>query len=219
MNRPGVRIAAALTAVLMLLAMTGCGSKDKTPEYPGMELIDLSELDLLAAEDDTIKYQVVRDEWIPGTDGSGAMVMMYADTMETEHPVNLAANFVGYSGEALEEEFANELVAELCSEPWMELQFSEMRTLAGEPILYAEAAFQYTDEIINEMLEDGKLTEESLAAAGGRETLLQAKADMIMICTVVDEYGVVYCGSYYEEDQKQIVIDGLNVMIQTTSRK
>lgn len=213
------RIAAALFVLLMLLPMTGCGNQDTTPDYPVMELVDYSGLDLIVAEDDAIQYEVDQDKWIPGTNDAGTMLALYAETEGTDNQISVTANVAGYFGETLDQNFADEITAGLDNEPTLTLQLGEMRTLGGEPILYTEVLSQYTEESIDGMLESGQFTEEGLAAAGGREALLQVRVEMVMIYKVVDEELVIYCGSFSDESQKQDVLDALNVMIQTTELK
>ena len=60
-------------------------------------------------------------------------------------------------------------------------------------------------------------TEESLEQAGGRETILAIPdSHSIVVYGILDGNLVIYGGTYYEDAQKQEVLDAINIMLQTT---
>ena len=53
-----------LAAGLMLLALAGCGASDnQAAEYPAMEPLDISKMELATVENGTAKYQYDADVW------------------------------------------------------------------------------------------------------------------------------------------------------------
>lgn len=217
------RILSGVLTLLLLFSVSACGSSSPSPsapEYPVMELVDISNMELYTNEDDSIKYQVPADKWIPGTLDNGALVAMYADTYGTNEQINITVSLSGYYGEyPLTEEYMREVYTMVENEMFMPTSHREMRSFNGSPLSYSEMTIQYTDESLDKMIEYGALTQEELDAWGGREVLLNLPAArMIMIYAVVDDHLVLYCG-YFDENTKQEVLDAINVSIQTTEIK
>lgn len=87
----------------------------------------------------------------------------------------------------------------------------------GAPAIYTESVMKYTDEYIDLMLETGAITQQFLDENGGREVLLSIpETAQIYFYTVKDGNLYTYIGTYYNEEQKQIVMDTINIMAQTT---
>ena len=96
----------------------------------------------------------------------------------------------------------------------------EMRSFNGTPIVYLETTTVFTDAVIDKMVETEQWTEEMVEEAGGREAVLAIPdSRAIVVYGVAEGQLVVYGGTYYTEDQKQMVADAVNVMLQTTEIK
>ena len=62
-----------------------------------------------------------------------------------------------------------------------------------------------------------RYNQESLEQAGGRETILAIPdSHSIVVYGILDGNLVIYGGTYYEDAQKQEVLDAINIMLQTT---
>ena len=93
----------------------------------------------------------------------------------------------------------------------------ELRSFDGNPVIYMENSFTFNDEVIDQMIENELWTEESLEQAGGRETILAIPdSHSIVVYGILDGNLVIYGGTYYEDAQKQEVLDAINIMLQTT---
>ena len=65
-----------LEAGLVLLALAGCGTSDnQAAEYPAMEPLDISKMELATVENGTAKYQYDADVWT--TEGEGVICKGY----------------------------------------------------------------------------------------------------------------------------------------------
>ena len=93
----------------------------------------------------------------------------------------------------------------------------ELRSFDGNPVIYMENSYTFNDEVIDQMIENELWTEESLEQAGGRETILAIPdSHSIVVYGILDGNLVIYGGTYYEDAQKQEVLDAINIMLQTT---
>ena len=212
-----------MTVCLLLGSLVGCGGSEPVEEaanYPALELVDISNMELAAGENETIRYQFPADTWAAGTDGMGTPVVLLKETVNGEYRVNISGKNVGYYGERLEEEFCEEMLEGMKNEPGYEVISAGFRSVNGEPVYYMETTYQFNDEIIDASLASGEWTEEGLEAAGGREVFLETPAvNIVHFHGIVDENCVVYAGAYFDESYKQQVIDTIGVMYQTTEIK
>ena len=80
-----------------------------------------------------------------------------------------------------------------------------------------ENSFTFNDAVIDQMIENELWTEESWEQAGGRETILAIPdSHSVVVYGILDGNLVIYGGTYYEDAQKQEVLDAINIMLQTT---
>lgn len=76
-----------LAAGLMLLALAGCGTSDnQAAEYPAMEPLDISKMELATVENGTAKYQYDADVWTTEGEVVNSLVLYARDTVGTEKP-------------------------------------------------------------------------------------------------------------------------------------
>ena len=165
-----------LAAGLMLLALAGCGTSDnQAAEYPAMEPLDISKMELATVENGTAKYQYDADVWTTEGEVVNSLVLYARDTVGTEKPVAINVQIAGERKKALDE------------------------------------------DLMNQVMENELWTEESLEQAGGRETILAIPdSHSIVVYGILDGNLVIYGGTYYEDAQKQEVLDAINIMLQTT---
>ena len=99
----------------------------------------------------------------------------------------------------------------------------ELQTIQDETVIYMESMEQYTEEVIDNMLAAGSLTEETIEAVGGREAMLAfAPTPKISIFAYVEGELFSFSGSYEMEDGnegRQALLDCLTLMITTAEKK
>jgi len=213
-----------LALCLSMSILAGCGndaSKDVEPvDYPVLEVVKLDEMELKTAEDGDMKYQYDSTVWAQDEAVFNSLVVYQKDTMETELPVSLNAQMAGKFKGNLTEEFMQESLDMLEKNASITVDACEMRSFNGAPIVYLETTTVFTDVVIDKMIETEQWTEEMVEEAGGREAVLAIPdSRAIVVYGVAEGQLVVYGGTYYTEDQKQMVADAVNVMLQTTEIK
>lgn len=203
--------------LLIAVILTGCGGSNSTEQYPEMEAVDISTMELMNIEYDGLRCQVPADSWMEGVEMAGNTVALWVDTAYDEQQVSIRADVVGYYDEPISQEFMDEVVAGFNEDLTMTVTTSEMRSFLNAPIFYSEMSIEFTEEVIDNLIEQGYWTEEELEPVGGREYYMSIpKTNTIMVYAVVDDNMVTYGGSFYDEAQKQVVLDTINIMIQTT---
>lgn len=213
-----------LALCLSMSILAGCGndaSKDVEPvDYPVLEAVKLDEMELKTAEGGDMKYQYDSTVWAQDEAVFNSLVVYQKDTMETELPVSLNAQMAGKFKGNLTEEFMQESLDMLEKNASITVDACEMRSFNGTPIVCLETTTVFTDAVIDKMIETEQWTEEMVEEAGGREAVLAIPdSRAIVVYGVAEGQLVVYGGTYYTEDQKQMVADAVNVMLQTTEIK
>jgi len=213
-----------LALCLSMSILAGCGndaSKDVEPvDYPVLEAVKLDEMELKTAEDGDMKYQYDSTVWAQDEAVFNSLVVYQKDTMETELPVSLNAQMAGKFKGNLTEEFMQESLDMLGKNASITVDACEMRSFNGTPIVCLETTTVFTDAVIDKMIETEQWTEEMVEEAGGREAVLAIPdSRAIVVYGVAEGQLIVYGGTYYTEDQKQMVADAVNVMLQTTEIK
>lgn len=103
-----------LAAGLMLLALAGCGASDnQAAEYPAMEPLDISKMELATVENGTAKYQYDADVWTTEGEVVNSLVLYARDTVGTEKPVAINVQIAGERKKALDEDLMNQVLEQL----------------------------------------------------------------------------------------------------------
>lgn len=237
------RLSTLFLSLLMLLSLVACGDKDEaeTPppasdpvaeentapeedeiEYdeegrPIMEALYIENVIRTQIDDGKISYYIPAGSWVKGTDSKGETVVLFRDTAQQAQQVSAQAKLVGMVEGELDESFMEEIVDSLDNDLSLTVTTSEMRSFLGEPIFYSEMSIEFTDKVLDRLVESGIWTEEKIEENGGREAYKKIpKTNTIMIYAIVDGHLVTYGGSYYDDAQKKIVLNAINVMLQTT---
>ncbi len=230
MNHLKNRLLVCILALLTVFSLTGCGGEENTvldeppvaegsdeTALPIMEAIDISNIVRAEISDEEIRYQIPAGSWIEGVDSSGKTVVLFRETADSTQQVSAQASLVGFYGSQLDQAFMDEVVKALNDDLSLTVTTSEMRIYLGAPIFYSEMSVEFTDEVIDKLLEQGIWTQEELDANGGREFYTSIpKTNTIMIYAEVDGYMVTYGGSYYDDAQKRIALNAIEIMLQTT---
>lgn len=209
-----IRKKICLAAAFILVLLTGCANE--ADSYPVMEPIDSSTVALEHAEYDTLKLSFPADGWTI-IDGE-FLAITYDETSGTDSDVNITTQVVGKFPGKLSNKYRDNLAKAMEKNPgYLTLELMEVRSLHGAPVIYCEATAAFTEEGLDALLKAKAITEENIEAMGGREALLSIPPSyQVTMYAVIDKQLVIYTGTYYEEAQKQPVIDALTVMITTS---
>lgn len=216
----------ALTLVSVLLA--GCGGdggdakEDTYSEYPVIEAADYSGMELDTVSNDKLSYSYPAGQW--EFIWEDPLQIAQTETMGTGKTVNINMNLEaqGQKGDGWMDDVMDQLSPENFEEQGdsMDIRAMEIRTLNGEPVVYMEVVTKITDEMLDMMIDSGVYTEEMLEDLGGREALLAIPpTTQIAIYTVKDGTLFSCTGTYFGEEQKQVVLDTMAVMIATVEEK
>ncbi len=97
-----------------------------------------------------------------------------------------------------------------------EVNVNEMKMLGETEIAYIENVTVMNDVMIDLLIEQGVLTEEQIELAGGREAIKAIPpTNQVMMTQVIDELAYTFVGTYYNEADKEVVIDALTLAMQT----
>lgn len=207
-----------LALILVPVLLTGCG----TPNYPVLETADASAVTLDTIENSVIRYSYPSKDWFQI--GDLPLQIAYTDTWNTGYNVNINVGLASTAkiGRKLTEKDMDSLLSEMVAVggvDFVTVDVSEMRLYDGEPVIYVEQSTKITDEALDLMIAEGVYTEEMIDAIGGREVVLaMPTASQIAIYAVVDGYCYVCVGSYYEESQKQMLLDAMTIVLSTMER-
>ena len=197
----------------------GQDSDDEEKNYPVIVTADYSDVTLETVGNSQFTCSYPVDGWMAA---EGNPVQIYwEDTIGSGQAVNITMSLA--STAKAPDSWIEDMLAQL-EDGALEgfaitVESIEPRLLSGEPVVYAELVTQITDEMIDLMIEQGVYTEEQIENAGGREVLLSIPpTTQISITAVKDGYAYTCTGTYYDQEQKQMVLDTMAIVIDTVKR-
>ncbi len=104
--------------------------------------------------------------------------------------------------------------------PGLIVDLCEVRKIDDEEIIYTELHTKLTDEIIDLLIQEGRITEELLEQVGGREVLKSTpETKQIMMVVEQDEKAVTITGSYQNDSEQEPVLKAMKTLLQTIDIK
>lgn len=185
--------------------------------YPVEKEVDLGILSLKSVKSEDFQIQYPADQWEAASE-TDPLTVFYIPSETTGQVVNVNVQKVAEYNEELSENDLEDIKSSIKDKGlFISVDTAELRQLDGETICYIEMSTEYNDELIDYMIEQGMTTEEDIEAAGGRDAIRSLPTCMqISISIPRNGYVYTYTGSYYDKAQKDIVLDCMKVMIQTT---
>ena len=211
---------AALIPALMLTLLCGCGAGGTEPaaNYPELAASDISTMNLTEVSNDKMKMDYPADEWL-ADQGSETLIIYYQATADSGQTVNINAQKLSEYSEKITEKDMNDVVESIKSQfSYLTVNDAGMRMLCGEPVIYMEGVMQLTDQAIDDMLKEGIWTQEFIDSYGGREAILAIPAtEQMYLYTVNNGWLYLFVGTYYQADQKDMVLSTMTVLAQTAA--
>lgn len=198
------------------------GSDDNAENYPVIEAVDYSDMELETISNSQMSYSFPAGEWEKILDNP--LQIAWTETITTGQAVNISVilaspskmpkNWIEDALEDLQEQFPESYGDSIT------IESIGVRTINGEKVIYSEVVTKINDEMIDLLIDQGVYTEAQIEASGGREVLLAIPpTTQIAIYAEKDGYVYVCTGTYYEEAQKQMVLDTMTIMIGTMEKK
>lgn len=193
-------------------------------DYPALAAVPLDGLDLEEGGSDSLSAQFPAGKWVFDLSMAGVDFMIYdVETLESEgNTININVIIAGDYNVELTQADLDGLVKEIgtMSASGMEIQSAEMRSLDGEPVIYMETVTRITEEMLELTIESGGLTEEQVEAMGGREALLSVPPTyQIQLYGIVEGKMLVLTGSYYDEADKDRLLETMTIVLETADVK
>lgn len=208
------RAVAALLAACLCLMLCGCGGE----KYPSMRCVDISDLSLSKVSNSVMSLRYPDELWY-GVDDREPLTIYYRSTMGTDRVVNINADKLFECRTAPTERDMNDIVDGLKEmyASTIDIKSAELRDLNGSTVIYMESTLRFTDDMIDDWLESGRLTQADLDAMGGREVLLALPpTEQMFLYLMKDGWLYLYTGTYFEEKYYDMVLDTITVLAQTT---
>ena len=208
-----------LTAILLILvlALSIFACSDDKSNFPTINVTDRTNEELAYVKDDTMKTGFPAAEWT-GYDYTYPLTVMYNPTIDVQGgAVNINVQNITECKLPLDEEALSSFKDAIEQNAgYADISVFELRTLNDENVIYLEMVTTITDEVIDQLIKNGVFTEDQLNAIGGRDVLKQTPpTNQVSLYAVVNERLCLYTGTYYKEEQKQVILDTINVMIST----
>lgn len=204
--RTGKRFLILGLVLVLLFAATGCGGQAKDPT--ALVPPKTAETATAALREAAFPYDPAL--WTADT-AAEPCVFYHIPSMETGQ----GANFTFAVGDPYTSPLNRTMLdafAEACrqSSTFLTVELAELRTVEGAPAMYLETTVTYTAEAIDSALAQGLLTEELLESAGGREAFLNTPPiHQLMVCPTAENFLCIFTGTYFDEEQKQDVLDAI----------
>lgn len=200
----------------------GQNSDDDAENYPVIKTADYSDVALETAENGQIRCSYPADEWIAWE--SDPIQIFCLETLESDQAVNITMSLASTVKAPDNYDWIEDMLSQLEGGALdgfaITIESIEPRLLNGETVVYAEMVTEITDEMIDLLVEQGIYTEEDIESVGGREVLL-AVPPTTQISITAKQGGYLYTctGTYYDQAQKQMVLDTMAIVIGTVERQ
>lgn len=212
MKKNKIILLLALT-LAFALAFSGCGGPqvpaDDLPVIatPNVDPSTLERVNVFYAE-----FPADTTTWVLD-DSTEPYVLYYADSLMSDRACNFSVNIGQPFDHSIDQEVLDAFVESYTTaNVFITENLSELRLLNGQPVIYTESSLHYTDETIDYALENGIITEELMESLGGREFFLNTPPmDQVTICPVIDGYLCVFTGTYFDQEQKQAILDAIAI--------
>lgn len=213
-----------IALALVILTLASCGKNDdnsRTDAYPALTVNALTG-DTATAETGNLRITYLKNDWT-FNEGFEPFTLYYTDDIGNGSGAkNINVQNLGAMLRSLSEKDLEDLNKSLESQNmgFVSIKVSELRSLDGKTVMYIEAVTEITDEAIDILIKDGTFTEDDIQAIGGREALKSLPSpSQFMVYAVVDKTLCLYTASYYDDADKQFMLDTVSFLIGNTEIK
>lgn len=188
-------------------------------DYSIIDIPDKSNMNLVTANIGNAEFLYDTNTWTIDT-STKPYTFYYNDSIGNGMSANFNAQLGGEFNYKLNDKLLKEIEnGHLAKNPFIDVTFSELRTLNGELVAYVENTLTYTNEAIDQGIESGVVTEEMINASGGRDVFLNLPPmSQLTIFPVVDGHLWVFSGAYFNEEQKEEMIDAIAIAIESLDK-
>lgn len=193
---------------------------DDEKNYPVIETADYSGVALETAGNSQFSCSYPADGWIAVEDNP--LQIFWSETVGSGQAVNITMSLA--STAKAPDNWLEDMLSQFQDGALegfdITIESIEPRLLNGEAVVYAEIVTQITDEMIDLMIEQGVYTEEEIESIGGREVLLAIPpTKQISVTAKQGDYAYTCTGTYYNQEQKQLVLDAMAIVVGTVERQ
>lgn len=215
-------IASILALTALTSAMVGCssGKSDVNSALPA----NYSELKKVDTEYfgettyDGIKIVYNTHNWVETDLGYNTFTLFKRDEMSGDNVANITfANSDSIPSGMTINQYLSELKSSLgdLSTTGTTIYNEQIMKLDGFEVAYLENTIEITDAMLDSMIELGIFTEEMIELSGGRDVITSIEpTKQVSIGRIVGEKAYTFTGTYYNNDSKQDVIDGIVAILQ-----
>ena len=188
-------------------------------DYPVIDIPDKNNMNLVTANIGNAEFLYDTNTWTIDT-STKPYTFYYNDSIDNGMVANFNAQLGGEFNYKLNDKLLKEIEkGHLSKNPFIDVTFSELRALNGELVAYVENTLTYTNEAIDQGIESGVVTEEMINASGGRDVFLNLPPmSQLTIFPVVDGHLWVFSGAYFNEEQKEEMIDAIAIAIESLDK-
>ena len=190
---------------------------EETIDYPALEVSDLSSMNLVSAENETLRISYPEELFTYSADSELFTLLLNEDPSVNIQVIKDVPLPNGLDKETFDSLFASAMETVENSD-LLTIEVSELRQLNEQPVFYLEYCVIIDDHVLDALLANGSLTQVMIDQAGGREIVkgLLPPIRTVQIGAVVDDYLTVYTGGYSDESHKQTLIDAMAVLFANT---
>ena len=203
-----------LAALLCLGLLAGCGSEPAT-DYPELAAADVSAYELASAQNADLKVSFPAETWTADPD-SDPLTVYYTDPAGDSFGANVNIQ-LGGDDTSISEAYKDALVEAIGEQsPFLHVNKAQVMRLGEDPVVYLENTVTIDDAAIDFMIESGVWTEDWVTEQGGREVFLAIPdTESLSLYAPCGDQMLIYTGSYYDDEQKDAVLEAMTIMAQT----